>query len=235
MTGIIAEPLGQLLFALYNFIGNYGITLIVFTIIVRAALFPLYADQIKHSSKLQDVQPKIKDIQTRYAGDKEAMNAKMMELYKEEKVNPARGCLPLLIQMPIIIGLFSLLRNPVLYISDPSMLMAIHENFLWIPDLSQPDLWILPILAGITTYISFAQTSSNPQIQGNPTMVMMKYVFPIMIVWWGRSFPAGLSLYWFMGTFIQIFQTMGLNRWKASMKKKQENKEKNKESQKQNK
>jgi YidC/Oxa1 family membrane protein insertase len=224
MTGIIAQPLGQLLFALYNLIGNYGITLIVFTIIVRAFLFPLYADQIKHSSKLQDVQPKIKDIQTRYAGDKETLNVKMMELYKEEKVNPARGCLPLVIQMPIIIGLFALLRNPVLYIKDPSMLMAIHENFLWIPDLSQPDLWILPILAGITTYISFTQTSSNPQMQGNPTMVMMKYVFPIMIVWWGRSFPAGLTLYWFFGTFVQIFQTKGLNMWKERNKRKADEK-----------
>jgi len=220
MTGIIAQPLGQLLFALYNFIGDYGITLIVFTFIVRACLFPLYADQIKHSSKLNDVQPKIKDIQTRYANDKETMNTKMMELYKEEKVNPARGCLPLLIQMPIIIGLFSLLRNPVAYIDNPSMLMAIHESFLWIADLSQPDLWVLPILAGITTYISFTQTSSNPQMQGNPTMVMMKYLFPVMIVWWGRSFPAGLTLYWFFGTFIQIFQTMALNKMKENNKRK---------------
>ncbi|MEI8216127.1 MAG: YidC/Oxa1 family membrane protein insertase [Eubacteriales bacterium] len=229
MTGIIAQPLGQLLFALYSFIGNYGITLIVFTFIVRGFLFPLYADQIKHSSKLQDVQPKIKEIQAKYAGDKETLNAKMMELYKEEKVNPARGCLPLVIQMPIIIGLFSLLRNPVHYIDNPSMLMAIHENFLWIPDLSQPDLWVLPILAGITTYISFSQTQTNPQMAGNPTMVMMKYVFPIMIVWWGRSFPAGLSLYWFIGTFVQIFQTMALNKWKENLKKKAANKETNKQ------
>ncbi len=220
MTGIIAEPLGQLLYALYNFIGNYGITLIVFTIIVRAFLFPLYADQIKHSSKLQDVQPKIKDIQTRYANDKETMNAKMMELYKEEKVNPARGCLPLLIQMPIIIGLFALLRNPVAYIDNTTMLMAIHESFLWIADLSQPDLWVLPILAGVTTYISFSQTQTSPEMQSNPTMVMMKYVFPIMIVWWGRSFPAGLTLYWFFGTFIQIFQTKGLNMWKEKRRRK---------------
>jgi len=220
MTGIIAQPLGQLLYALYNLIGNYGITLIVFTIIVRACLFPLYADQIKHSSKLQDVQPKIKDLQAKYAHDKETMNAKMMELYKEEKVNPARGCLPLLIQMPIIIGLFALLRNPVNYIDNTTMLMAIHESFLWIADLSQPDLWILPILAGVTTYISFSQTQTSPEMASNPTMVMMKYVFPVMIVWWGRSFPAGLTLYWFFGTFVQIFQTKGLNMWKESQKRK---------------
>lgn len=220
MTGIIAQPLGQLLFALYNLIGNYGITLIVFTIIVRAFLFPLYADQIKHSSKLQDVQPKIKDLQAKYSHDKETLNAKMMELYKEEKVNPARGCLPLIIQMPIIIGLFALLRNPVAYIDNTTMLMAIHESFLWIADLSQPDLWILPILAGVTTYISFTQTQTSPEMQANPTMVMMKYVFPVMIVWWGRSFPAGLTLYWFFGTFIQIFQTKGLNLWKEKRKRK---------------
>ena len=85
------------------------------------------------------VQPKIKEIQRKYANDKETLNIKMMELYKEEKFNPMKGCLPLLIQLPIIWGLFGLLRNPMKYISGDGMLIAIHESFLWIPDLSQPD------------------------------------------------------------------------------------------------
>ena len=218
IIGFVAEPLGVLLDWIHSLIGNYGITLIVFTFIVKGALFPLYADQMKHSARMADVQPKIAEIQKKYANDKETLNIKMMELYKEEKFNPARGCLPMLIQMPIIFALFALLRNPMVYIDTPEMLMAVHQSFLWVKDLSQPDLWILPILAGITTYVSFAQTSSqNTQVGSmGSTMTMMKYFFPLMIVWMGRGFPAGLSLYWFIGTFIQIFQTMGLQWWKKN-------------------
>ncbi len=227
MTALIAKPMGQLLFLIYQLVDNYGITLVIFTIIVRALLFPLYADQMKHSSKLQEVQPKMQELQKKYANDKETLNIKMMELYKEEKVNPARGCLPMLIQFPIIIGLFALLRNPTTYITDPSMLQAVHESFLWVMDLSQPDLWVLPIAAGVATYFSFVLNSSsaidNPTAN-NPTMKMMKYFFPVMIVWWGRSFPAGLTIYWFVGTLIQVFQTIGLKKYnKMKAAKKQAN------------
>ncbi len=220
VIGWIAQPLGMLLSYLYGFIDNYAITLIVFTFIVKVCLFPLYADQIKHSARMADVQPKMQALQKKYANDKEMLNIKMMELYKEEKFNPMRGCLPMLIQMPIIFGLFALLRNPTAYIDTNAMLMAVHEAFIWIPDLSQPDPWVLPILAGITTFISFSQTQQQTAMGENSmasTMKMMRYFFPIMIVWMGRSFPAGLTIYWFFGTFIQIFQTIGLNKWKKKL------------------
>ncbi|MDF2999988.1 MAG: YidC/Oxa1 family rane protein insertase [Bacillota bacterium] len=225
IIGLVAEPLGVLLNYLYNFIDNYAITLIVFTVIVKLCLFPLYADQIKHSARMADVQPKIQALQKKYANDKEMLNIKMMELYKEEKFNPMRGCLPMLIQMPIIFGLFALLRNPTVYIKSEAMLMAVHEAFVWIPDLSQPDPWILPILAGIATFISFSQTQQQ-SVGGDNSMAgmmkMMRYFFPIMIVWMGRSFPAGLTIYWFIGSVIQIIQTMGLNRWKKKLTAKSE-------------
>lgn len=219
MTKLIAIPLGQLLYFLYNFFDNYGITLIVFTVIVRACLFPLYANQMKHTAKMQDIQPKLLAIQKKYANDKETMNQKMMELYAEEKFNPMRGCLPMLIQFPIIIGLFALLRNPIRYISDSAMIMAVHESFLWIPDLSQPDNWILPILAGFTTYFSFSmsQAQAPAEASGNSMMKMMKYFFPVMIVFMGRTFPAGLTIYWFIGNLIQVIQTVALNKWKKKM------------------
>lgn len=226
MIGFVAEPLGLLLSYLYSFIQNYGITLIVFTVIVKACLFPLYADQIKHSTRMADVQPKMKALQKKYANDKETLNIKMMELYKEEKFNPMRGCLPMLIQMPIIFGLFALLRNPTVFIESNEMLMAVHEAFLWVPDLSQPDPWILPLLAGFTTFISFSQTQKQNTMGDNPMapmMNMMKYFFPVMIVWMGRSFPAGLTVYWFIGTFIQIFQTSALNKWKKNKLAEKEN------------
>ncbi|MDD4564448.1 MAG: YidC/Oxa1 family membrane protein insertase [Eubacteriales bacterium] len=221
IIGFISRPLGMLLSFLYNYIENYGITLIIFTVIVRSILFPLYADQIKHSARMASVQPKMKELQNKYAHDKEMLNMKMVELYKTEKFNPMRGCLPMLIQMPIIFGLFALLRNPMVFIESETMLMAVHEAFFWIPDLSQPDPWILPILAGISTFFSFRLTQhQNAGMSENSMagmMKMMQYFFPIMIVWMGRSFPAGLTLYWFIGTFIQIFQSAGLNKWKKRL------------------
>jgi YidC/Oxa1 family membrane protein insertase len=222
LIGWVAEPLGILLSFLYDFFDNYGIAIIAFTVIVKLCLFPLYAGQIKHSARMADVQPKMQALQKKYAHDKETLNMKMMELYKEEKFNPMRGCLPMLIQMPIILGLFALLRNPTAFIDSSTMLMAVHEDFIWMPDLSQPDPWILPILAGISTFISFSQTQAQavaPTGENSMAsmMKMMKYFFPVMIVWMGRSFPAGLTIYWVVGTVIQIFQTLGLQKWKKKL------------------
>ena len=95
IMSVIAIPMGWILTLLYDFINNYGIALIVFTILIRACLFPVYNSQIKNSAKLKEFQPKMQELQRKYANDKEALNIKMMELYKEENVNPAGGCLPL--------------------------------------------------------------------------------------------------------------------------------------------
>lgn len=229
IIGFIAMPLGMLLSYIYSLLNNYGITLIIFTIFVKGCLYPLYAAQIKSTAGMADMQPKIQALQRKYANDKETLNIKMMELYKEEKFNPMGGCLPMLIQMPIIFGLFALLRNPMAYISSDSMLLAIHESFLWVMDLSQPDLWILPIAAGVTTFISFSQTQSqqgNVNNQMAPMMNMMKYFFPVMIVWMGRSFPAGLTIYWFIGTLVQIGFNFRLNKLRKKMKEASEKKRK---------
>ncbi|QAT44177.1 YidC/Oxa1 family membrane protein insertase [Aminipila luticellarii] len=227
--GFIAMPLGWLLSFIYSLLNNYGFTLIIFTILVKGCLYPLYAAQIKSTAGMADIQPKVQALQRKYANDKETLNIKMMELYKEEKFNPMGGCLPMLIQMPIIFGLFALLRNPMSYISSDTMLLAIHESFFWIMDLSQPDLWILPIAAGITTFISYTQTQSQQQGMNNqmaPMMNMMKYLFPVMIVWMGRSFPAGLTIYWFIGTVVQIAFNFRLNKLRKKMKLESEKKRK---------
>lgn len=222
IIGMIAEPMGWLLNWLYDFINDYGITLIIFTILVKLALFPLYAKQIKATARMSDIQPKMKAIQTKYANDRETLNAKLMELYKEEKYNPMGGCLPMLIQMPIIFGLFALLRNPTIFISNPDFILAVHESFLWIMDLSQPDALILPVGAALTTFVSFVQTQKQTAVDPNNPMSsmtsIMKYVFPIMIFWMGRSFPAGLALYWFVGTGVQILFNFYLNRLRARVR-----------------
>lgn len=216
--GIIAKPIGALLGLIYSLVGNYGFAIIIFTVIVRIFLYPLYAKQIQSTAQMSEVQPKLMEIQNKYKDDKEKMNEKLMEFYKEENYNPMRGCLPMLVQMPIIFGVFALLRNPMLYMSNANMLLAVHESFLWIKDLSQPDLWILPIAAGITTYISYVQMQAQQSTMGPQAdqaagmMKIMKYVFPVMIVVMGRSFPAGLTIYWFIGTFVQILFNVRLKK-----------------------
>ena len=207
VLSLIAKPLALLLQLLYSVIGNYGFSLIALTTLIKLAMYPSYKAQTMSSLQMQTMQPKIREIQNRYANDKEMMNQKMQELYQKEGVNPAAGCLPMIVQMVVIMGLFTLLRNPVLYMNSEKMVFAIHESFFWIKDLAQPDPWILPILAGIATFVSFYFTPQPPSQGGMNDIMqkMMKYIFPIMIMWLAKSYPAGLALYWFMSQFLQIF------------------------------
>ena len=207
---ILAGPLGYLLNWLYGVVGNYGISLIILTLVIKLLLYPVYAKQIKSTMKMTTIQPKVNEIQQKYSRDRNKMNEKLQELYKEEGVSMYGGCLPMIVQMLVIMGLFSLLRNPMNYISSDEILMAIHESFLWIRDLAQPDKWILPILAGVATYISFAfsqtnQTAGPSANQMKAMNAMMKYFFPIMILLMARSYPAGLAIYWSGSQIIQIF------------------------------
>lgn len=228
--GILSTPLGWLLTQLYSIIGNYGICLIIVTVLVKMALYPFYKKQILSTASMTDIQPRMQEIQRKYANDKETMNAKLAELYKEEGFNPMGGCLPMVVQMIVIMALFGLLRNPMIYMSDENMYFAIHESFLWIRDLSQPDLWILPIAAGVATFFSFwlnQQTNPNPQ-NSNMMMKVMNYFFPIMIVWLARSYPSGLAIYWFMSQFIQIFFNLRFNQIRKALKKDKKSKKRKK-------
>lgn len=212
--GIIAKPLGWLMTWLYGIIGNYALVIIIITTVVKFLLYPVYKNQILTTANMADMQPKIQEIQRKYANDKETMNQKLAEFYQEENYNPAKGCMPMVIQMVVIMALFAVLRNPMTYISSEEMYFAIHESFLWIRDLSQPDLWILPLLAGLFTFLSqWLNKLTNPTMQGSSNMMMtvMMYFFPIMIVWLARSYPSGLALYWFVGQFIQVFFNLRLN------------------------
>jgi YidC/Oxa1 family membrane protein insertase len=223
----IASLLGYLVTFLYGIFDNYGIAIIVLTLIVRGCLFPIFASQIKGQMKMQTIQPKMAEIQRKYADDKAEQSRQLNKLYKEEKYNPMMGCLPLLLQIPIIWALFTLLRNPLPYIhGHEEMLLAAHESFLWMSDISQPDLWILPIAAGVVTYFSYALTQAPSNTPGTGAgagmagqmgmmTTMMKYFFPVTIVLMGRAFPAGLTLYWFVGTLFSVGQTILLRRVRA--------------------
>ncbi|MCT4594660.1 MAG: YidC/Oxa1 family membrane protein insertase [Anaeromicrobium sp.] len=208
MITAIAKPLGMLLNVLYSVVGNYGITIILFTLVIKLFLLPLTFKQLKSTSKMTEIQPEIKRIQEKYKNDKEKLNQKTMELYQKHKVNPVAGCLPLLIQMPILFGLFAVLRNPGTY-AGAAIEAASMEPFLWMSSLKEPDLWILPIAAAITTYFSIKSSSgANSQAAENQTMKTMNMIMPIMILFWGRGFPAGLCLYWVVSNLFQMVQQM---------------------------
>ena len=188
LIGWIAKPLGIFLMWIYDIVGSYGLSIIIFTVIIKLLLYPLYAMQMKSTAKMGLIQPKMKELQSRYANDKETLNIKVSQLYKEEGINPMGGCLPMLVQMPIIFGLFALLRDPLQYMgTNAKMMFAVHESFLWMPDLSQMDKWILPILAGIATYFSFSMSNQQQEMPDGTRGMMksMKYVFSVMIVMMG--------------------------------------------------
>lgn len=226
--GIFATPIGYLLMFIYKLVGNYGISLIILTAIVKIALYPLYVKQIKSTAGLGEMSERTKEIQQRYADDREKMNEEMQKIYAEAGVNPMSGCLPMLIQFPIIMGLFTLLRNPIQYMPEGSeMIFANHESFLWIKDLAQPDMWILPIAAGISTFFAFSMNEAMMQQPGGQNKAMnmiMKYFFPVSILWLARSYPAGLAIYWAGGQFMQIFFNLRINKTKEKMKEESDRK-----------
>lgn len=212
LNGIFATPIGWLMTLIYKLISNYGLSIIILTTVVRLILLPLYSKQMKYNAKMNELQPKIKEIQDRYANDKDKMNEKINEVYAENKLSPLSGCLPLLIQFPIIIGLFSLLRTPLQYMTSPEMIAAVHEEFLWMGDLCQPDTWILPILAAVTTYFTYSANALGQEGGGQQgAMKAMQYFFPVMIFLMARSFPSGLAIYWTVGNIFQIAQSLILS------------------------
>ncbi|MBM7615588.1 YidC/Oxa1 family membrane protein insertase [Alkaliphilus hydrothermalis] len=203
----LAKPLGMLLKMIFDLTNDYGISIIVFTIVVKLLIVPLTLKQTKSMKQMQEIQPKLKELQEKYKDDKEKLNIKTMELYKEHQVSPFGGCLPLLIQLPILFGLFAVLRNPGLYVfGSEEIYKSIDTSFLWLPNLADPEKLVLPLLAALTTFLSsYTMSSSN---KGDQTQKMMMYFFPIMIFIWGRGFPAGLTLYWVVSNGFQVVQQL---------------------------
>lgn len=221
IIGFFAKIIAYPMTFIYNLLDNYGLAIIILTVVIRALMIPLYAKQMKSTAKMAELSEKQKEIQVRYARDKQQMQEKLNELYSENGVSTYAGCLPLVIQLPILMGLYELLRNPLKYMLESNMIAAVHESFLWIPDLSQPDSWIFPLLAGITTYLTTAISTATADSQTQGSMKAMQYFMPIMIFLLGRSLPAGLSLYWFIGNLVMVVQNLIFNKKKI---KERENK-----------
>ncbi|WP_440897375.1 membrane protein insertase YidC [Amphibacillus sp. Q70] len=188
------------------FSGSFGLAIIVVTLGFRLILVPLNVKQLKSSKAMQEIQPKIKEIQEKYsskdAKTQEKLQQEQMKLFKEHNVNPMAGCLPMFVQMPILMALYqSIMRTPGLQ----------DGTFLWF-ELSQPDpFYILPIVAAAATFLQQKLTmagASTGQGAANPQMSMMLYMMPIMIGVMSLFFPAALSLYWVVGNVFMVIQTI---------------------------
>ncbi len=182
-------------------IPNYGIAIILMTLVIKAVLAPLTVKQIKSMKGMQKLQPRMKEIQAKHKNDPKKAQEEMAKLYKELGVNPLSGCLPLLIQMPFLIAIFYALQG---YPYEKA-----YESFLWLPNLGEPDpLYILPVLSAASTYVMSKQTSADNSQQQQIMAIFM----PLFIGYISLSFPSGLVIYWVVSNLFQLVQQWFLYR-----------------------
>jgi len=189
---------------LYAFTGNYGWVIILFTIIIRVLLFPLMRKQYYSIAKMQRLQPKIQQIQQRYKKDREILQKKMMELYQKEGINPFSGCLPMLIQFPILY----ILWRAILYSAEQ---IHLSPGFLWMADLSVADPYYIIVVLNVAAMI-LQSKFSTPSSGGQKPNWALVYGMPLFMGYLLRNFPAGMWLYWFLTTIFQVGQQWLINR-----------------------
>lgn len=189
-------------------IPSYALAIILLTLGIKIVLYPLSYKQMHSMKRMQEIQPKVAEIQAKYKKTPEKANQAIMELYKQEKVNPMSGCLPLLVQMPILIALFQALQG--------FQYQDLGSSFFWVQHLKYPDPIILPVIVAATTYLqSKVTTPTSTGNQNNPaasTTKMMLYFMPLMIGYMSTKFPAGLSLYWIFFNLFGTLQQVIINR-----------------------
>lgn len=215
---IFYKPLLNSLVLLYSYIpfAKLGLAIILLTVIIRIILFPLTLQSIKQQESLKKFQPEMEKLKKKYSKDKERYQKELIKFYSEKKINPVLGCLPILIQMPIIIALYQVFSffndsnleaiNQLLYKFVPQISSIIPTFIIW--DLSKPDqTYILAILAGVTQFIQTKMTLTNPTEQSQKIMNQIAYLMPLMIVFFSAGLPAALPLYWIVSTIVAILQT----------------------------
>ncbi|HUF37753.1 MAG TPA: YidC/Oxa1 family membrane protein insertase [Anaerolineales bacterium] len=242
---LIVDPMSNFLLLIYQVIGqNFGLAIILFTLLVRLLTYPLTASQMKSTAALQEMQKseKWQEIQKKHKGDREKLAQEQMKLYQEMGINPFGSCLPTLIQFPVIIGLYqavisAMAATPLqligfadrIYDSFPNVatLLPLNSQFLWM-DLSQPERFYIPgidfgipVLAVLVVITSFLQTKlmtpmSTGDAQGAAMTRMMTLYMPLLIGWLAYSFPAGLAVYFVASNVVGIAQyaLMGRLNWR---------------------
>ncbi|MBK5273902.1 MAG: membrane protein insertase YidC [Desulfuromonadales bacterium] len=209
---VLAKPLLYTLKFFYRYVGNYGIAIIIITIILKGLFFPLTHKSYKSMKDMQKIQPKMAALKEKYKDDRDAMNKAVMELYREHKVNPLGGCLPMVVQIPVFFALYKALMFSIELRHAPF--------FLWITDLAGPDnlfgeLLHLPMVIGPLPLVMgasmFLQQKMTPS-QMDPIQAKMMLALPVVFTFMFLSFPSGLVLYWLVNNILTIGQQMYINK-----------------------
>lgn len=234
---IFTQPLSNALLLLYHLFGDMALSIIVLTVVIRLILFPLYMKQLKSTKATQAIQPLMADIKKKYPKDQRAQMEATQALYKEYGVNPVAGCLPLLVQLPVLYGLFyalnSVLKNPKLADINHTIYPFLpHFNIVpnvnlgwfafinphWVISLGASDpTRILPVLAGLATFIqlrmSQPRTTSATKNAMSQQMQIMQFVMPFVTFFFALNFPAGLALYWTTTSVFSMVQQYFVTGW----------------------
>lgn len=197
----IAKPLMYTLKFFHRFVGNYGIAIIIITVILKAFFFPLTHKSYKSMKGMQKIQPEMAKLREKYKNDRDAMNKAVMELYRDHKVNPLGGCLPMVVQIPVFFALYK------------SLMFSIelrHAPFLlWITDLADKDpYYVTPVIMGISMFVQQKMTPSNM----DPVQQKMMLALPVVFTFMFLSFPSGLVLYWLVNNILTIAQQWYINK-----------------------
>ncbi len=228
---IFTYPIYNVLMLLYHVFGSLALSIIVLTLIVRLAMFPLTLKQLKSTKATQAIQPLIADVRKKYKDQREQYAA-MQAIYKEYGVNPAAGCLPLLVQLPVLYGLFFALRlvldttnlnsvNSIIYPFLPKFTTLPNVFMLWFGgsiNLGHPDpTHILPILAGLATFLQLRMSQPRTRSGAKDTMTqqmqLMQYIMPFVTVFFAWNFAAGLALYWTTTSIFSMVQQYFVTGW----------------------
>ena len=206
----------SIMISLYGFIPNYGVVVVLFAILIKLVTYPLMAKQLRSSKKMQEISPLMNQIKIKYKNNPALQQQKMAALFQENKINPLAGCLPLLIQMPVLMSVFMVFRNTIEFRGESFV--------LWINDLSAADtlfvvggipINVLPFLMSFSMYYTMKLSSATQPAGGDPaqeaTQQMMKYMFPGMMFFLFYAFPSGLNLYYLCFNIMQIVQQKIIN------------------------
>ena len=235
---IFTFPIFNGLVLLYHLFGDFALSIIVLTLIIKLLLFPLTLKQLKSMKATQALQPQIQAINKKYAKDQQGKALATQALYKEYGINPLAGCLPLVIQLPVLYGMYGAFRtfldaknvqalNDIVYPFIPHFASAPNINLNWFTflnsgwtiSLAHPDpSHVLPIIAALATFIQLrmSQPKTAPGATPDPStqsMRMMQYIMPVITLFFGWTFPAGLALYWTVSTVFQAVQQYFVTGW----------------------
>lgn len=198
---IIAKPLLHSLKLLYGYLHNYGLAIIVITVILKIFFFPLTHKSYKSMKEMQKLQPKMQELKEKFKDDRDGLNRSVMELYKTHKVNPLGGCLPMIVQIPVFFGLYKALMFSIELRHAPF--------YFWLQDLSAKDpYYVTPIIMGATMFIQQKMTPTNM----DPLQAKMMLALPIVFTAMFLNFPSGLVLYWLVNNILTIAQQMYINK-----------------------